>query len=54
MNGEEAIKRLVECQNNGDTELAHSSADDVLCELLQTLGYSDVVEAWGKVDKWYA
>lgn len=40
--------------NQGDAENQHHSADWVLCELLRTLGYGDVVEAWDKIPKWYA
>lgn len=38
----------------GDCEIAHIEADALLCELLRQLGYGDVVEAWEKVEKWYA
>jgi hypothetical protein len=54
MTRELAIKFLEEQKDNGDTEIAHGVADDVICELLEALGYSDVVEAYNKVDKWYA
>lgn len=54
MDRDNAISRLIELQNNGDTEAAHSLADEVLCKLLAALGYQDVVDAWKKVDKWYA
>jgi len=54
MTKDEAIERLQECQWNGDTEAAHGKADDVLCDLLLSLGYKDVVEEWDKVDKWYS
>lgn len=37
-----------------DIEVAHIEADDVLCVLLNHLGYGDVVLAWSKVGKWYA
>jgi hypothetical protein len=43
----------VECMH-GDTEEAHSHADDILCELLSNLGYHETVKAWLHVDKWYA
>jgi len=48
------IERLKVCQQNLDIEMAHSDADDLLCELLRELGCSDVVEAWDEVPKWYA
>lgn len=37
-----------------DPEIAHVNADKVLCELLTSLGFSDVVEEFKKVPKWYA
>ena len=46
MTREEVIAKLIECQKNGDTEVAHSNADDVLCEFLTALGYADVVEEY--------
>ena len=54
MDREEAIKQLKSEQDNGDWEIAHSNADDTLCELLISLGYLDVVDEWMKVGKWYA
>lgn len=53
MTREEALVAL-ESASKLDTEGAHASADEVLCDLLKTLGYADVVEAWDKIDKWYA
>jgi hypothetical protein len=47
----DALKTL---QESGDTEMAHSIADTVLCELLVELGYEDVVEEYNKISKWYA
>jgi hypothetical protein len=49
-----AIARLKELQRDGDIERAHGDADKVLCELLTTLGYADVVAEWDEVPKWYA
>lgn len=54
MTREQAIEDLKAAQNNDDTEAAHSDADGVLCHLLNALGYSDVVDEWMKVSKWYA
>lgn len=51
---EEVIAKLIDCQKNGDTEMAHSQADDLLCEFLAALGYADVVAEYEKVDKWFA
>ena len=54
MTREEAIMTLRQCQSNSDIELAHVDADGVLTDLLNTLGYQDVVAEWEKIDKWYA
>jgi hypothetical protein len=37
-----------------DEEYSHIRADEILCELLTSLGYEDVVEAFKKIKKWYA
>ena len=54
MTREEAIEALCKAKINSDTEEAHMLADDILCDLLVSLGYRDVVVEWRKVDKWYA
>lgn len=54
MTREDAIAKLKAAQRSGDTEAAHCDADDVLCDLLRSLGYGDVVDEWSYVDKWYA
>lgn len=50
----EAVKLLKAQQENGDTETAHAVADSIICDLLETLGYGDVVAEYRKVEKWYA
>ncbi len=54
MTREEALAKLAELAGDSDTELAHLEADNVLCELLVSLGYLDVVEAYHVVEKWFA
>lgn len=51
---EAAVRKLRAIQEMSDTERAHSDADDILRELLNTLGYQDVVDEYDKVEKWYA
>jgi hypothetical protein len=51
---EEAIKKLQKEVNNEDTESAHGKADDILCELLEKIGYEDVIKKYNEVSKWYA
>lgn len=48
------VDRLRQLQGNGDKELQHVRADDVLCDLLKRLGFEAVVDEFEKVDKWYA
>ena len=50
-----AVEKLKELQRAEDGyERAHEAADEALCDLLRTLGYSDVVAEWTKVPKWYS
>lgn len=52
---EEIIKRLRQLQQeNIDIEGVHEEADKLLCELLTSCGYEDVVREWDEVPKWYA
>lgn len=52
---EQAIDRLRQIQNpDGDTEIQHQMADEVLCEMLRNLGCHHLVREWEKVPKWYA
>ena len=37
-----------------DTEMAHRQADEIICGLLEELGYQDIVDEYDKIYKWYA
>lgn len=37
-----------------DAESWHIKADDILCELLNELGFKQIVEEYGKVKRWYS
>lgn len=54
MTPEEAVALLKTLQAGDDPERDHRVADDILCDLLTTLGHEDVVREYLKVDKWYA
>ena len=54
MTKEEAKALLQTHANNPDREGAHVAADRVLCILLTSLGYADVVAEFDKIVKWYA
>ena len=49
-----ALLGLQQLRGAADPEAAHSDADDILCDLLVDLGFSEVVEAFHAVPKWYA
>jgi hypothetical protein len=48
-----AVQRLKELQELDDHELAHQEADEVLCGVMQSLGYLDVVNEWAKIKRYY-
>lgn len=50
----EFAKRMAELHGDGDEEWRHGEADRLLCELLTEMGFLRTVEAWKKVEKWYA
>lgn len=37
-----------------DTEMAHIQADEIICAVLEELGYKDIVDEYNKIYKWYA
>lgn len=54
MTGEEAIAALKALPTDTWLDVIHMEADSILCQLLESLGYGDVVSAWNDVDpKWY-
>ena len=50
----QCVEKLRGMTSDDDIERAHSEADAILCELLEKLGYVEVVQAWTKIPKWYA
>ena len=46
--------KLIKAKNNSDIESGHFQADSLLCELLDSLEYSDVTEIYYEIGKWYA
>lgn len=51
---ERVLEKLKKAALNRDAEVAHYDADQALCELLEEIGYHEVVKAWGNVRKWYS
>ena len=48
------LKQMQKLITNTDQEEAHIEADNLLCRFLEELGYTDLVAAYNKVEKWYA
>lgn len=51
---QDVISKLKALQSNSDVEAAHNQADKILCDLLNSLGYDDVVKEFENLEKWYA
>jgi len=49
-----AIERLKILQRVNEPDYCHKDADNTLCDLLQAIGYSDVVKEYKAIEKWYA
>lgn len=50
----ESIHKMVKICDEDDTEEGHIHADDLLCDVLEKLGFSELVTVYHQVDKWYA
>lgn len=50
----EYLDRLLEMsEDHFDIGGNHVEGDRILCEILQLLGYYDIVSAYDKIEKWY-
>ena len=54
MTPEQFKQKMKKISKSFDTEGAHAEADDLMCELLRVLGYSDGIDIYQKMSKWYA
>ena len=45
---------LIELQNSDDEEVAHIKADDILCSVLNIVGFSEIVDEYNEIAKYYA
>jgi TRAP-type uncharacterized transport system substrate-binding protein len=53
---EEAVfqmKKALEL-NIDNVEKSHMNADEILCQVLQALGYKELVDIYIEIDKWYS
>lgn len=53
---QKSLARLEELVNkkHPNEEEDHAEADDILCDMLNALGYKDLTDAWDKIGKWYS
>ena len=56
MTPEQALQELKEINQltDGDCETHHMDADAILLDLLTSLGYHEIVDAYCDISKWYA
>lgn len=54
MTPEAFATRMKEIATIGDEEIAHPRADDLLCDVLEQLGYGAGVQVFREMHKWYA
>ena len=52
----EALEKMRQCAKDSETdpEEAHSSADTILCDVLEKFGCKELVDEFEIVYKWYA
>jgi len=41
-------------KDGDDEEQEHIDADQLLCDLLEILGFEELIKLYHKIDKWYA
>lgn len=46
-------ERMQQLASDADIEAAHGKADDILCEVLDKLGYTEIVDLYNSIEKWY-
>jgi hypothetical protein len=54
MNSEEFYNEMKKISKSEDTVEAHRHMDDLMCELLELLGYKKGIEVFREQYKWYA
>ena len=51
---QEFYERMKDLADGRDREAVHGSMDDLMCEALRSLGYSDGIDVFEDTPKWYA
>ena len=50
---QDAIKKLQSLQRHGESSNVHASADTVLCDFLDALGYGEIAREFRKIHEMY-
>jgi hypothetical protein len=51
---EQFAQRMRQFAEMDDSEAAHSSADGLLCDVLEALGYDEGIKVYRDMKKWYS
>ena len=51
---DEFLKDMQRVADSNDTEWKHGCMDDMMCDLLEQLGYGEAIEVFRHTDKWYS
>ena len=54
MTPEEFKEKMILLNDDRDIEYSHIKADELMCDILRELGYSEGVEIFENMHKWYA
>ena len=54
INEDQAILDAKEIIEEGDTESSHINLDNLLCDVLESLGYEALVKVYNSAPKWYS
>ena len=47
-------RKMMDALDDGDEEIGHIECDGVLCDLLNELGFGEIVEIYERQEKWYS
>ena len=55
MTPEEFYDKMVSLRvDDGDVEMSHSNMDELMAQVLTSLGYGKGIDVWDSSSKWYA
>ena len=47
-------ERMAKIAKGGDAEKAHKAADELMCGVLETIGYGDAIKIFREMQRWYS